>query len=146
MVGLPLAGADPHARLRAIADELAVLRARGESRVAVGLIGLAGAVAPGIERWAVRRWSRRASLVVSSVPGPQAPLHVAGLPLKTTVVWAPAPACVALSFTVFGYAGALYVGALADDAVIDQPEDLIAAFHEALDDLGRGVSENAGQA
>jgi diacylglycerol O-acyltransferase len=141
-VRLPIAVADQQARLDAIARDRAVLGRRGDSRIIGRLIGLAGALAPSLERWAVRWWSRRASLVASSLAGPLRPLRVAGHPLRGLVVWAPAPATVALSFTFFGYAGTLHVGTIADVAVIDRPHELVGAFQAALDDLGRGAARN----
>ena len=59
--------------------------------------------------------------------------------MRSMVVWAPAPASIGLSLTFFGYAGALRLGVLADDAVIDRPEELVAAFQAAIDELARGV-------
>jgi WS/DGAT/MGAT family acyltransferase len=136
-VNLPLGIPDPQARLEAIARDLAALRGQSASRMAVGLTRLAGAVAPGIERRAVRRWSRRASLVVSSLAGPPVPVRVAGCRLRAPIVWAPVPASIALSLTFFGYAGTLCVGVMADAAAIERPEELVAGFRAAIDDLGR---------
>jgi diacylglycerol O-acyltransferase len=138
-VRLPIAVADPRARLEAIAGDMSILRSGGPSRIASALTGLAGAVAPGIERRAIRWGSRRASLVVSSLAGPPVPLHIAGQPLRAVVIWAPAPASVGLSLTCFGYAGELRLGLLADAAVIDRPQALVAAFQTAIDELGRGA-------
>jgi diacylglycerol O-acyltransferase len=138
-VRLPIAAADPQARLEEIARDMAVLRTWGESRVALGLTRLAGSVAPGIERQALRRWSRRASLVVSSLAGPTAPLRLAGHPVRSIVVWAPSPASIGLSLTFFGYDGALRLGALADSAVMDRPHELVSAFQSAIDELARGT-------
>jgi hypothetical protein len=137
-VRLPLELADPHERLEAIARDMSSVRAGGQSQVAAGLVRLAGSVAPAIERWGVRRWSRRASLVVSSLAGPSVPLHLAGQLLQSIVIFAPAPASVGLSLTCFGYAGALRLGVLADGAIIERPEDLVTAFEDAIDELGRG--------
>ena len=143
-VRLPIGVADPQARIQEIARDMASLRTWGESRTAIGLMRLAGSVAPGIERRAVRRWSRRASLVVSNLAGPTAPLRVAGHPIRSIVVWAPAPAGIGLSLTFFGYAGALRVGALADTAVIDRPEELVAALGPAIDELAHGAGPVSG--
>jgi diacylglycerol O-acyltransferase len=143
-VRLPVVVADPQARLEAVAGDMSVLRSSGESRMAIGLTRLAGGLAPAVERWAVRRWSRRASLVVSSLAGPAGPLHIAGQPLQAIVIWAPAPASIGLSLTFFGYAGALRLGVLADAAVIDRPEELVTAFRAAIDELSRGAQPNGG--
>jgi len=143
-IRLPITATDPGTRIEAIARDMAVLRAWGESRTAIGLTRLAGAVAPGIERRAMRRWARRASLVVSNLGGPPAPLRLAGHPIRSIIVWAPTPASIGLSFTFFGYAGVLRLGVLADAAVIDRPEELVAAFQPAIDELARGAPTIAG--
>ena len=143
-VRLPIAVADPQARIEEIARDMAVLRTWGESRTAIGLTRLAGSVAPGIERRAMRRWSRRASLVVSNLAGPTAPLRVAGHPLRSIAVWAPSPASIGLSLTFFGYAGALRLGALADSAVMDRPQEFVAAFQSAIDELAPGTPPVSG--
>jgi hypothetical protein len=138
-VRLPVACADPKTRLAIVARDMVAMRSRSALRMALGLVRLAGAIAPAIEHWAVRWWSRRASLVVSSLAGPTVPLHLAGQALRTVVVWAPAAASIGLSLTFFGYAGNLHLGVLADDAVIERPEELVAAFQSALDDLRRST-------
>jgi WS/DGAT/MGAT family acyltransferase len=138
-VRLPVACADPKTRLAIVARDMVAMRSRSALRMALGLVRLAGAIAPAIEHWAVRWWSRRASLVVSSLAGPTVPLQVAGRSLRTIVVWAPAAASIGLSLTFFGYAGNLHLGVLADDAVIERPEELVAAFQSALDDLRRST-------
>ena len=143
-VRLPVALADPQARLEAIARDMALLRSGGPSRIASGLIGLVGGVAPAIEHWAVRWGARRASLVVSSLAGPPMPLHIARQPLGGIVIWAPAPASIGLSLTCFGYAGMLRLGLLADAAVIDRPNELVAEFQTALDELGRDPTASGG--
>jgi diacylglycerol O-acyltransferase len=138
-VRLPISEASPQTRLELIARDMATVRRGRLVRIMTGLLRLAGAVAPVLERWAVRWGARRASLVVSSMAGPTSPARFAGTRLRTIVVWAPAAASVGLTFTFFGYAGVLHLGVLADAAVIDRPDELVARFQSALDELGRGA-------
>ncbi len=139
-LSLPAGVDDPRARLATIARDMAVLRSGGQSRIASGLMRVAGTVAPGIERRAMRWGSRRASLVVSSLAGPKMSLHIAGQPLAAVVIWAPAAATIGLSVTLFGYAGAIRLGVLTDSAVIDRPDQLVVAFQAAIDELRRGAA------
>jgi len=136
-VSLCAAVDDPRERLETVAREMAALRSGGQSRIAGGLMKVAGTVAPGIERRALRWGARRASLVVSSLAGPKVPLQLAGQPLGAIVIWAPAADSIGLSCTLFGYAGAIRLGVLSDSAVIDHPDELVAAFQAAIDELGR---------
>jgi len=138
-VRLPIAATDPRERLDIIARDMAAVRRGGPLKMAIALMRLAGAAAPALERWAVRWGARRASLVVSSLAGPTAAVHLAGQRLRSLVVWSPAPAGIGLSMTFFGYGGFLHVGVLADSAVSDRPEELVAAFRAVLDDLSRGA-------
>lgn len=138
-VRLPIATTAPGARLELIAREMDAVRHGAALRVAIALMKLAGAAAPALERAAVRWWARRASLVVSSLPGPTAPVGLAGQRLRSLVVLAPAAASVGLSVTFFGYAGAMHLGVLADAAVIDRPDELVAGVRAALDELGGGA-------
>ena len=138
-VSLPASVDDPRARLATIAREMAILRLGGQSRIASGLMRVAGTLAPGIERRAMRWGARRASLVVSSLAGPKRALHLAGQPLGAVVIWAPAAATIGLSVTLFGYAGAIRLGVLADSAVIDHPEQLVVGFQAAIDELRRAA-------
>ena len=137
-VSLPVAVEDPQVRLATIARDMAALRSGGQSRMASSLVRVAGRVAPGVERRALRWGSRRASLVVSSLAGPKMPLHLARQPLGAVVIWAPAAATIGLSVTLFGYAGAIRLGVLTDSAVIDRPDQLVAAFQAAIDELRGG--------
>ena len=138
-VSLPAAVEDPQVRLATIARQMAVLRSGGQSGLASGLMRVAGSVAPGLERRALRWGSRRASLVVSSLAGPKTALHLGGQRLGAVVIWAPAAATIGLSITLFGYAGAIRLGVLTDSAVIDRPEQLVVAFQAAIDELRGGT-------
>jgi diacylglycerol O-acyltransferase len=140
-VSLPVAVDDPQVRLAAIARDMAALRSGGQSRMAGSLMRVAGRVAPGIERRALRWGARRASLIVSSLAGPKMPLQIARQPLGAVVIWAPAAATIGLSVTLFGYAGAIRLGVLTDSAVIDRPQELVAAFQAAIDELRRGTGD-----
>jgi diacylglycerol O-acyltransferase len=138
-VRLPLTGGDALARTKMISREMASVSTSAAPLLARGLVALTGAAWPGLQRRAVRRWSQRASLVISSLAGPPQDLRIAGHRLRSVAVWAPAPAMVGLSLTLFGYAGELRLGVLADTASIDRPEELVHGFEDALAEIGAGA-------
>jgi diacylglycerol O-acyltransferase len=140
-VRLPIAATDSRARLESIARDMARVRGGGALRMMMGFMRLAGAVAPALERWAVRWGARRASLVMSSLAGPIASARVAGARLSSLVVWAPAAASIGLTVTFFGYAGSLHVGVLADVAVIDRPEEVVSGIQAAIAELAQGTEQ-----
>jgi diacylglycerol O-acyltransferase len=131
---LPVSEPEPTRRLVLLADEMRRVR---ESGLAAGLTGIMGAMSASVERRVVRRWSRKASLVVSSLRGPEEPVQIAGRTVRTVVVWAPTPASIALGLSLFGYAGTLRLGVLADAAVIPDPAALAAALEDEVRDPPR---------
>jgi hypothetical protein len=58
-----------------------------------------------------------------------------GHPVQSIIVFAPASGSMALSFTLFSYAGELRLGVEADASLDVQPQALAAAFDEALQEL-----------
>jgi diacylglycerol O-acyltransferase len=131
-VALPLGELAPDERLRRVARSLRAARSRGALGAAAHLAGASAAAGRWLERVAVRRFSRKASVVVSSVRGPGRPLHIGGALLRDAVVWAPAPGSVALAVTLMSYAGRVRVGILADECAIGDPAPLAAAVERGL--------------
>jgi diacylglycerol O-acyltransferase len=138
-INLPVTEPDPARRMALVADEVIKRRSRSESQLAAALLGLVGAVAPGLERRAVRWRARKVSLVVSSLRGPDQKVRLAGACATSIIVWAPAPASVALSLALFGYGDELRLGVAADAGVIEDPDRIAAAFEAEMAALLAGA-------
>jgi diacylglycerol O-acyltransferase len=119
-------------RSRRVAESLRAARARSALRAGLHLVGAAGASGRSVERLAVSFFSRKASVVVSSVRGPTGPLHIGGALLRDILVWAPAPGTIALSVTLMSYTDRVRVGVAADERVIGDAAPLVAALERAL--------------
>lgn len=124
---LPIPLAVPHA-VGAAGDDAevhatqAALAAARASVAAVGgrLVGAAG-VAPAIAtRLGLSFFSRKATLVVSSLRGPSSTVHLGGAGVRDVLAWAPSVGAVGLAFTVLSYGGRLRVGVLADAHLEDR--------------------------
>jgi diacylglycerol O-acyltransferase len=142
-VSLPLTEPDPYRRMSRIAAEIVALRSGGDSHLAAALLGWVGSLAPGVERRAVAWRARKVSLVASSLRGPDQKVRIAGAEVSGIVVWAPAPASVALSLALFGYGDELRLGVAADAGVIADPLPLVAAFEEEMNALLPGARRSA---
>lgn len=119
----------------------AVRRALERAKVAGGLDGakalvrVAGRVGSFVERLGVEHMSRRASLVVSNVPGPRGDRHIEGRRLDAVVAFAPVTGALGLGVTCVGYGGAVFVGVASglDDASL--PDELAAAIDREFEAL-----------
>ena len=131
-VELPLADLAPDELVRRIGGSLRVARSRGAVRAGAQLVAAAGTIGGGIERKAVSFFSRRASVVVSSVRGPSKHVHLGGTLLRDVLVWAPAPGSVRLSVTLMSYAGRIRIGVSADALGIGDPALIVDALEREL--------------
>lgn len=71
-------------------------------------------------------------MVLTNVPGPRHALSLAGTKLGGVLVWAPCSGSVAMSVSVFSYAGKATVGFLADAGLVPEPQELADAFRADL--------------
>jgi diacylglycerol O-acyltransferase len=131
-VELVLDEPEPWRRIERMSKTTGKLRDAAQARLARTMIGCAGWLSPPVMRRAMGFMSRRASLVVSNVPGPAEPVRLLGHEVRSVVVFAPPAASIGVSFTLFGYAGALRLGVQTDAAVPLPPSELVHGFERAL--------------
>jgi diacylglycerol O-acyltransferase len=131
-VELALDEPDAFRRIERMTESTRKLRDPAQARFARALIGLSGWLSPSLMKSALNRFSRRASLLLSNVPGPSQPVRLCGHAVTSLIVFAPPSLSVGLSFTAFGYGNELRVGVEADAAVALAPAQLVADFEQML--------------
>jgi diacylglycerol O-acyltransferase len=75
-------------------------------------------------------FARKGSLVVTNVPGPAEPLHLAGREIAGATFGVPHPTTLGLGVSILNYAGAIRVCVRADVAVLPDPAELVARIEE----------------
>jgi diacylglycerol O-acyltransferase / wax synthase len=136
VVPLPLGEPDPVRRLDLISAETAVRKRRARPQMGSGLFGFV-AVQRLWYRFLARQ--RTVNLVVTNVPGPPVPLHLAGARLLELFPVAAIMGNVTLTVAVFSYAGQLNFTAIADRDTCPDVEVFAQGVQRALDDLARSV-------
>jgi diacylglycerol O-acyltransferase / wax synthase len=137
---LPVGEKDPVERVAATKRNMDALKQSPEALVIFGLMRALGNTAAGLMITAVKLLSRRGSAVMTNVPGPRTKLRLAGAIIDSFMFWVPQSGSVGLGVSVLSYAGSVRIGIAADAERVPDPEALVAAFHEALEDLGKAVS------
>jgi diacylglycerol O-acyltransferase len=92
-------------------------------------LGVAGAL---VERIGVEIFSRKATVMVTNVPGPRARIHLAGGELESLMVWAPTSGRLGFSVTLLSYGGELRIGVAADAHIEADPQALVERFEREL--------------
>jgi diacylglycerol O-acyltransferase len=107
------------------------LKRRPDALATFGVLAGLGLV-PALAPWATGFFSRKASLVVTNVPGPRAALHLAGERIDHAMFWVPHPAALGVGVSILSYAGEVRIGVRADEACLSDPGDLVRRFEEEL--------------
>jgi WS/DGAT/MGAT family acyltransferase len=136
MVPLPLGEPDPVRRLELIAAETAARKHRARPQAGTGIFRFVA----GQRVW-YRRFPRQrsANLVVSNVPGPPVPLHLAGARLLELFPMMPTMGNLTLVVAALSYAGQLNLTAVADRDGCPDVDVFAQGVRSALDDLARSV-------
>lgn len=92
-----------------------------------------------LSRMLVTFFAGKASGVTTNVPGPREHRYLAGTRITSLLGWVPGSGDQTLGTCIFTYAGTVRVGFKTDTSVIPDPERILAAFHEEIDDLRQGL-------
>lgn len=134
-LGLPVGEADRTARLHEVKRRMDALKASTEPAVAFGILQAMGRSPEAVEHVAVEIFGTKASAVLTNVPGPPEPIHLAGRPVAGIQFWVPQAGRVGLGVSIFSYAGAVSVGLASDSQRMPDPETLARAFETELSAL-----------
>ncbi|XXF79204.1 wax ester/triacylglycerol synthase family O-acyltransferase [Myxococcaceae bacterium GXIMD 01537] len=134
---LPVSEPDARRRLRAVQRRMEDLKRSPEAALTFGALNVLGLAPAPVERVVVDTLGTRASLIVTNVPGPRAPVYLAGTRLGGLMFWVPQAARLALGVSLFSYAGQATVGVAVDASVIPDPGSLVEGFHRELAELAR---------
>jgi WS/DGAT/MGAT family acyltransferase len=136
---LPIAVADPVARVRATRERMEAIKGSPEAQVSIGVLSALGVAANEIEQIAIDLFTRKATVMVTNVAGPPGQLHLAGKPVTGMVSWAPVSGNLSLGVSLLSYAGTVRIGLKADVGLVPDPEHILAAFDAELDELRKLV-------
>ncbi len=136
-VELPVGRAVALQRLVLIRQRMQALKRSHQPLMTLGLLAALGWAPQRLQDGAVDLLSRKASLVMSNLPGPREPLWLLGTPAESMMFWVPQSGDVGLGVSVLTYAGKVQFGVMADIAMVPDPARISAAFVAELRALVR---------
>jgi diacylglycerol O-acyltransferase / wax synthase len=127
---LPVRTPDPARRLALVQERIQRLKASPAPAVSRALLLGTSMLTPGVER-AVHRLNQWFSTgVITNVPGPQVPLHMAGARLLGTVGWGGMTGHLNLSASFISLDGRVFSGLVTDEAITPDPDRLLAMVRD----------------
>ncbi|WP_404365113.1 WS/DGAT domain-containing protein [Marinobacter sp.] len=134
-VPLPVDGESPLERLYRVKHETRRLKQSWQPAIAWGLAGSACFLPASWRQPLADIFYRRASAVVSNVPGTPEPRYLAGCQIKEQMFWVPQAGDIGLGISIVSYAGQVQFGVVADEAVMPDPAPFLTSCLDALDRL-----------
>jgi diacylglycerol O-acyltransferase / wax synthase len=134
-LALPVGTAGEVERLHALKQEMDRIKGSPQAIVAFGVLNALGMASAEIESVGVSIFARKATAVMTNVPGPQKQLYLAGKAIKEFMFWVPQSGRLGLGVSIFSYAGRVRLGIAVDAGLVPNPGMIITHFHEELASL-----------
>ena len=143
-VELPTNVADPGQRLRRVSETMNAAKNRHRALPASLAQNVNELIPPALFSHAVRAMSQAAglpgihqpvNLMISNVPGPSAPVYLAGARQKAQYPVAGVKDGIGLNITVFSYQDSLEIGVVVDREQVDDPWPILDALRVGLREL-----------
>ncbi len=132
-LALPVSIADPLDRLAEVHVRMEELKRSAEAGVILATLNVVGMSPSQVQDVVVSILARKATGVLTNVPGPPIPLFLAGREIEDIMFWVPQAGRLGLGISILSYAGKVYVGVATDVNIIPDPEKVIEGFYEELD-------------
>ena len=132
---LPVGLEDPVARMYEVRHRMNELKGSYTALVAMSVLGVLGATPKQVQNEIQNYFARKATAVMSNVPGPQQPLFLAGSQLDQCMFWVPQSGDIGIGVSILSYNGGVQFGIVTDDALVRDPDDIIKRFAPEFEKL-----------
>ncbi len=132
-VPLPVDGESPLERLYRIKHETRRLKRSWQPGIAWGLAASASAIPEPWRQPVADVFYRKASAVVSNVPGTPDARYMAGCRITEQMFWVPQAGDIGLGVSIVSYAGQVQFGVVADEAILADPAGFLADCLQELE-------------
>ena len=134
-VPIPVGTPELGERLRLIHDRMSVRRAGIQAYLMYLTMRVGGHAPDVVMEWLMAQFERRATGVVTNVPGPTDAMEFAGREVTDVMFWVPQANDQGLGISIFSYDGAVRLGIAADANLLEDPDELAEAFRVEVEHL-----------
>ena len=132
---LPVGLENPVARLFEVRHRMNELKGSYTALVAMSVLGVLGATPRQVQNEIQNYFARKATAVMSNVPGPQQPLYIAGSQLDQCMFWVPQSGDIGIGVSILSYNAGVQFGIVTDDALVRDPDNIINRFAPEFEKL-----------
>jgi WS/DGAT/MGAT family acyltransferase len=132
---MPVGIANPVKRLYAVHARTQAVKNSLQPALSLGLMATSGSVEKAAQRAMLKTLSRKATALMTNVPGPAQALQLCGAAVERVMFWAPQAGDMSLGISILTYAGQVQFGLIADAGLCPDPERIVAHFEPEFQHL-----------
>lgn len=145
LVPLPIGVEDPLERLQAVKQGMEKLKRSYQAHVFFFLLQILGKGPSVLEQTALEVLSKKASVVMTNVPGPKQPLYLAGSRLKQPLAWVPQSGDIGIGLSILTYNDTVQFGFIADTNLVEDVDEMAVLFVQEFRVLEQLINEELHQ-
>ena len=132
---LPIGIAHPVERLYAVRARMNDMKHSYQPLLAFGVLAVAGLLAKPVQDALLGLFAKKATAVMTNVPGPAEALKFCGATLRQSMFWVPSSGDIGIGVSILSYAGGVQFGLITDEALCPEPQEIIARFAPEFEQL-----------
>jgi diacylglycerol O-acyltransferase / wax synthase len=103
--------------------------------LAFGVLAVAGLLIKPVQAALLNLFSKKATAVMTNVPGPREPLKFCGSTLQQVMFWVPQSGDIGMGVSILSYGGGVQFGLITDRKLCPDPEAIIERFAPEFEKL-----------
>ena len=132
---LPIGIDNPVERVYAVRARMNQLKDSYQPLLAFAVLAVAGLLIKPVQDGLLGLFAKKATAVMTNVPGPAVPLKFCGATLRQTMFWVPASGDIGVGVSILSYGGGVQFGLITDKKLCPHPQQIIERFEPEFDQL-----------
>ncbi|MFN3417110.1 MAG: wax ester/triacylglycerol synthase family O-acyltransferase, partial [Caldimonas sp.] len=132
---LPIGMANPIERVFAVRARMAELKGSYQPVLAFAVLAMAGLLIKPVQHTLLNFFARKATAVMTNVPGPREPLKFCGATLEQVMFWVPQSGDIGMGLSILSYGGGVQFGLITDRKLCPDPQAIAARFRQEFESL-----------
>jgi diacylglycerol O-acyltransferase len=132
---LPIGIENPIERVYAVRQRMKELKGSYQPLLAFAVLSVAGLLIKPAQDALLNMFAKKATAVMTNVPGPAKPLKFCGSTLRQTMFWVPQSGHIGVGVSILSYGGGVQFGLITDEALCPKPQEVIDRFEPEFEKL-----------
>jgi hypothetical protein len=125
---LPIGIGNPVQRVFAVRARMQALKGSYQPLLAFGMLAVAGLLIKPMQAALLNLFAKKATAVMTNVPGPAHKLQFCGCTVEQVMFWVPASGDIGVGVSILSYGGGVQFGLITDQQLCPDPEAIVARF------------------